>query len=252
MYNFFKYVLFRPVVAWLFRARITGQDNVPASGGAIVAANHIAVGETYVIPAMLKRQLVYPAKAELFKGNRGVGSAIVAWFLKTVGMVPLDRSGGRMSLAGLEPAIAALRDGGLVGIYPEGTRSPDGRLYKGRTGAARMALAAGVPIIPVGVAGTETVKLLGLVPWISHPRVVVGKPMDFSGYVGLQDDRETLRWITDQVMAAIQELTGQTYVDVYGSSVKSGAVSPAEADARVLERPGLGAIPPAQPSRELS
>ena len=252
MYNFFKYLLFRPVAAWLFRARITGEENIPETGGAILATNHIAVGETYVVPAMIRRQLTYPAKAELFKGNRGPGSAIVAWFLKAVGMVPLDRSGGRMSLAGLEPVLDALAAGGLVGIYPEGTRSPDGRLYKGRTGVARMALAAGVPIIPVGVASTETVTRFGFLPWIDHPRVVVGEPLDFSGYAGAHDDRETLRWITDEVMAAIQTLTGQTYVDGYGSSVKSGSLSAAEADARVLERPGLGATPPAVPTRELS
>jgi 1-acyl-sn-glycerol-3-phosphate acyltransferase len=252
MYNFFKYGLFRPVVAWLFRARLLGEESIPATGGAILATNHIAVGETYIVPAMITRPLIYPAKAELFKGDRGPGSAIVAWFLKGVGMVPLDRSGGRVSLSGLEPVLEALANGGLVGIYPEGTRSPDGRLYKGRTGVARMALAAGVPIIPVGVAGTETVKKLGFLPWIDRPRVVVGKPLDFSDYVGLHDDRETLRWITDEVMAAIQEITGQTYVDVYGSSVKSGALSAAEADARVLERPGLGATPPALPGGELS
>ncbi len=252
MYNFFKYGLFRPVAAWLFRARLTGEENIPETGGAILATNHIAVGETYVVPAMIQRPLTYPAKAELFKGDRGPGSAIVAWFLKSVGMVPLDRSGGRVSLAGLEPVLDALANGGLVGIYPEGTRSPDGRLYKGRTGVARMALAAGVPIIPVGVASTETVKKLGFLPWIDHPRVVVGKPLDFSAYAGLHDDRATVRWITDEVMAAIQAITGQTYVDVYGSSVKSGSLSPTEADARVLARPGLGATPPPLPSGELS
>jgi 1-acyl-sn-glycerol-3-phosphate acyltransferase len=252
MYNFFKYGLFRPVVAWLFRARLVGEENVPATGGAIVAANHIATGETYVVPAMLSRPMVYPAKAELFKGDRGPGSAVVAWFLKSVGMVPLDRSGGRVSLSGLEPILDALKAGGLVGIYPEGTRSPDGRLYKGRTGVARMALAAGVPIIPVGVAHTETVKKFGFLPWIDHPVITVGRPLDFSAYAGQHDDRATLRWITDEVMAAIQVITGQDYVEAYGSSVKSGSMTLEEADARVLPRPGLGATPPALPDRELS
>jgi len=177
---------------------------------------------------------------------------ILAWFMKSIKQVPLDRSGGRVSLAGLEPVLGALRQGQLVGIYPEGTRSPDGRLYKGHTGVARMALAANVDVIPVAVFDTQTIRGLFGIPWISRPRVVIGKPMNFRAYAGLHDDRAALRWVTDEVMAGIQELSGQTYVEAYGSSVKRGALSGSELDTRVRLRPGLGATPPQVPSGELS
>lgn len=251
-YAFFKNVLFWPVVRFGFGARIEGEENIPATGGAVVASNHVAAGDTFVMPAMMRRKLTFPAKAELFAGKGGPGAKIVAWFLKAVGQVPLDRSGGRVSLDGLGPVLQVLAEGGLVGIYPEGTRSPDGRLYKGRTGVARLALAAGVPVIPVAVFNTSAVKTRLGIPWIRHPRVVFGKPLDFSAYADLHDDRNGLRWITDEVMAAIQELSGQTYVDAYGTSLKSGSLSAAEADARVLPRPGYGSTPPELPAVRLS
>lgn len=251
-YQLFKNLLFAPVVRWLFRARIEGAENVPETGGAILASNHIAAGDTFVMPALLRRQVTFPAKAELFVGNRGLGSKVVAWFVKAVGQVPLDRSGGRVSLEGLSPVLQVLADGGLVGIYPEGTRSPDGRLYKGRTGVARLALAAGVPVIPVAVANTGPVRTRLGIPWIWKPRVVIGRPHDFGAYAGLAEDRDTLRWVTDEVMADIQQLSGQTYVDAYGTSVKTGSLSAAEAEARVLPRPGFGGTPPQLPSGGLS
>ena len=175
-YQLFKNLLFAPVVRWLFQARIEGEENVPETGGAILASNHLAAGDTFVMPALLRRQVTFPAKAELFIGNRGLWSKIIAWFLKAVGQVPLDRSGGRVSLDGLSPVLQVLADGGLVGIYPEGTRSPDGRLYKGRTGVARMALAAGVPVIPVAVADTAPIRTAIGLPWIWKPRIVIGRP----------------------------------------------------------------------------
>lgn len=247
MYNFFKYLLVRPIVRLLFRATLVGAENVPAAGGALLASNHLAAGDTYITPAMLKRQVTFPAKAELFRGDRGLRSVILAWFMRAIKQVPLDRSGGRVSLAGLEPVLDALHDGRLVGIYPEGTRSPDGRLYKGHTGVARMALASGAPVIPVAVADTARVKGLFGIGWVWKPKVIIGKPIDFSRYTGLHDDRAVLRWVTDEVMAAIQELSGQTYIDAYASSVKRGALSQAESDARILARPGLGATPPPLP-----
>lgn len=251
-YQLFKHLLFAPVVRWLFRARIEGEENVPETGGAILASNHIAAGDTFVLPALLRRQVTFPAKAELFLGNRGLGSKIIAWFVKAVGQVPLDRSGGRVSLDGLGPVLKVLSDGGLVGIYPEGTRTPDGRLYKGRTGVARLVLAAGVPVIPVAVANTAVVRTRLGIPWIWKPLVIIGKPHDFSAYAALANDRDTLRWVTDEVMNDIRELSGQTYVDAYGTSVKSGSLTAAEAEARVLPRPGYGAATPGLPSGGLS
>ena len=250
-YALFKNVLFAPVVRWLFRTTIEGEENVPRTGGVILASNHLAAGDTFVLPAMLHRQLTFPAKAELFAGNRGVFSKMIAWFLRAVGQVPLDRSGGRVSLDGLGPVLQVLADGGMVGIYPEGTRSPDGRLYKGRTGVARRARAAGVPVGPVAMADTQKVKKFGI-PWIWKPRIRIGKPLDFTAYAGLHDDRETLRWVTDEVMNGIMELSGQTYVEAYGTSLKIGSLSAAEAESRVLPRPGYGARPPQLPSGGLS
>ncbi len=252
MYNFFKYLLVRPVVRFLFRATLVGETHVPTDAGAILASNHLAAGDTYITPALLKRQVTFPAKAELFRGDRGVGSKILAWFMRAIKQVPLDRSGGRVSLEGLQPVLDALHEGRLVGIYPEGTRSPDGRLYKGHTGVARMALAAGVPVIPVAVFDTKAHKGLFGIPWVHRPRVVVGEPLDFSAYFGSHDDRQVLRWVTDSIMAAIQDLSGQTYVEAYALSVKRGSLTPAEADARVQERPGLGGTPPPLPSGKLS
>lgn len=243
LYSLFKNVVFRPVIKYVFRARVENEENIPAAGGVIVASNHLDAGDTIVFPAMIKRQVTFPAKAELFAGDRGPFSKLVAWFLTAVGQVPLDRSGGRASLDGLGPVLQVLAEGGCVGIYPEGTRSPDGRLYKGKTGVARMALAAQVPIVPVAMKNSTISKRAGI-PWIDHPVVVVGKPLDFSEYYGRVDDPRVLRWVTDQVMAAIQELSGQTYVEAYGTSVKSGSLTKAEADARILERPGINTVEP--------
>lgn len=246
LYSLFKNLLFRPVVKYLFRARLVGEENIPATGGVILASNHLGAAETFVMPAMIQRQLTFPAKAELFRGDRGPMSKLIAWFLKNVGQVPLDRSGGRASLDGMRPVLEVLEQGGAVGVYPEGTRSPDGRLYKGKTGVARMALAAGVPVVPVAVKNTAIVKKLGL-PWVDRPVITFGKPLDFSAYAAALDDRATLRWITDEVMNAIMQLSGQQYVDAYGTSVKSGSLNKAEADARVLARPG-SPTPPALPA----
>lgn len=247
-YELFKTVLFRPVVKYLMRATIVGHENIPATGGVVLAINHPATSETYVVPALLDRKLTFPAKAELFQGNRGLGSKVVAWFVKAVGQVPLDRSGGRMSLDGLRPVLDVLAEGGMVGIFPEGTRSPDGRLYRGKTGVARIALAAGVPVVPIAVFNTETIRTRLGIPWVRRPRVVVGEPLDFSAHAAMVDDRVTIRWVTDEVMAAIQQLSGQQYVNVYASSVKYGVISAADADAKVLPRPGFGATPPVPPA----
>lgn len=243
LYSLFKNVVFRPVIKHLFGARVEGEQNIPSTGGVILASNHLDAGDTLVLPAMITRQVTFPAKAELFAGNRGPFSKLVAWFLTAVGQVPLDRSGGRASLDGLAPVLEVLADGGCVGIYPEGTRSPDGRLYKGKTGVARMALAAKVPIVPVAMRDSMISKRAGI-PWIDHPVVVVGRPMEFSEFYDRVDDPRVLRWVTDKVMAAIQELSGQTYVEAYGTSVKSGSLTKAEADARILERPGINTVEP--------
>jgi 1-acyl-sn-glycerol-3-phosphate acyltransferase len=244
IYSLFKYLLFTPVMRVILRGKVSGAEHIPAHGGVILASNHIAAADAYVLPALIHRQLLYPAKAELFRGDRGFGSKVVAWFLKLINQVPMDRADPRDRLAALAPILARLKEGGVVAIYPEGTRSPDGRLFKGKTGVARLALAAGVPVIPVAVSNTYKVKGPFGIPWLKNPTVEIGEPLDFSEYAGQVNNHEVLRFVTDEVMAAIQQLSGQVYVDVYGASVKSGAVKGADLDAKILPRPGTG-VPPA-------
>lgn len=242
-YEIFKAAIFKPLVKYGFRARIIGAENVPPSGGAILVSNHIAIMDSLVVPAMVPRRVTYPAKAELFTGKGGPGPAIVAWFLKTVGMVPMDRGGGRASATALNNISEVLAAGALVGIYPEGTRSPDGRLYKGKTGLARMALANDVPVLPVGVIGTQKAKGLFGIPWISRPVVVVGESLYFSELAGRERETKALRWVTDETLAAIQRLTGQEYADVYAGRVKHGDLRDTGSDAFLLPRPGGGPAP---------
>ncbi|NHB84004.1 1-acyl-sn-glycerol-3-phosphate acyltransferase [Tessaracoccus sp. HDW20] len=168
-YRFFKFTIVRPMVKYSYGTLVYGEEHFPKEGGAILASNHIGALDSLVVPAMMPRPITFPAKAELFSGKGGVGNRIVAWFLKIIKMVPMDRSGGRASANALEAISAVLAEGQVVAIYPEGTRSPDGRLYKGKTGMARMALNNRVPVIPVGVAGTKSVKGPFGLPWARRP-----------------------------------------------------------------------------------
>ncbi len=242
-YGFFKNLIFVPFTKLYLRPKVTGKENVPASGGAILAANHLSSADTYMIPAVLPRKVIFPAKAELFTGKGGIGSKIVAWFLKAVGQVPMDRSGGKAAVDALGPITKELRSGGLIGFFPEGTRSPDGNLYKGHLGMARLALSEGVPVIPVGLVDTQFVKNRLGIPVLKNAQVKFGKPIDFSAYQGMHNNRGMLRWATDEVMAKIQELTGQTYVDVYGSRVKYGNLKDTDLTNKIKERPGGGEPP---------
>ena len=241
-YGFFK-VPFTQFVRHGYKATITGAENIPATGPVILASNHVSYADTFLTPALIKRQVTLPVKAEAFQGGQGLKWGVIGWFLKAVGMVPLERGGGRAALDGLGPVIEALNQGRVVGIYPEGTRSPDGRLYQGKTGVAGLALTTGAPVVPVGILDAEITGTKFGISWVDRPRIVVGKPLDFSAWKGMQDDRAMGRWVTDEVMHAIQQLTGQTYVQAYAASVKSGSMDAAEADRRVRERPGGGPAP---------
>ncbi len=215
-YTLFKYLLFRPVCRFLFRPWVQGEHHIPATGGAVLAGNHLSAGETFLLPALIRRPMTFPAKAELFRGDKGWQSKVVAWFLRAVGQVPLDRSGGRASAQSLQPVMDVLLRGGLVGIFPEGTRSPDGRLHRGRTGVARLALAARVPVIPVGFFNTQMRPGPFGIPWMTRPGIVIGEPLRFDSYdLAGDDEHAVLREVTDEVMRAIQALTGQEYVDEY-------------------------------------
>ena len=202
-----------PAVRLAFRPTVEGLENVPAKGGAVLAGNHLSVADEYIMGAVVPRHIAFWAKAEYFNGT-GLGGFAMKTLMRGLGAIEVNREGGRAALTALDAAIPALRGGELVGVYPEGTRSPDGRLYRGRTGAARLALLAGVPIIPIGVIGTERVQPIGRkIPKLGAKVTIrFGKPMDFTGATM---DSATLRAITDELMATIQGLTGQQYVGRY-------------------------------------
>jgi 1-acyl-sn-glycerol-3-phosphate acyltransferase len=220
LYWVMKYVLLGPLLRLLFRPRIEGAENIPRSGGAILASNHLAVADSFVLPLTVPRRVTFLAKREYFTG-RGVRGRLKKAFFAGVGQVPIDRSSAVSAQAALDTAVRLLREGRLLGIYPEGTRSPDGRLYKGKIGVARMALEAGVPVIPVAMFGTDRANPIGSKMWRPFRiRITVGAPLDFSRYDGLAGDRFVERSITDEIMYALMELSGQEYVDVYAAKVK--------------------------------
>lgn len=202
-----------PAVRLGLRPKVEGLEHVPTTGGAIFASNHLSVADEYVLGSVVRRHIAFWAKSDYF-----TGTGIKGWFTRSVlnglGAIPVNREGGRAALSALDAAIPALQRGELVAVYIEGTRSPDGRLYRGRTGAARLALLAEVPIIPVGVTGTEKVQPIGrLVPRPgAEVTIKFGKPMDF---VGRPFDSTNLRSITDEVVETIQRMTGQEYVNTY-------------------------------------
>lgn len=218
-YQIFKRAIFRPLCRWGFRAKIVGLENMPTEGPVVLASNHIATMDSVVIPSMVSREIFFPVKAEIFR-SKDLRSRIVSWFLYSIGMVPMERGGGRASAESLQAISDVMAAGNVVAIYPEGTRSPDGRLYRGHTGVARMMLSNNAPVIPVGVIGTHTVKRFGI-PWVHRPLVIIGKPLHFPEYVGAKNIK-VHRYVTNSIMRKIQELTGQDYVDVYGARAKHG------------------------------
>jgi 1-acyl-sn-glycerol-3-phosphate acyltransferase len=197
-----------------WRPHVEGLENIPPTGGAILAGNHLSVADELFLGAAVPRHIAFWAKAEYFSG-KGIGGAFTRWLMTGLGAIRVERGGGRAALSAFDGAIPILRAGDMVAVYPEGTRSPDGRLYRGRTGAARLAVAAGVPIIPVGTLGTEVVQPIGQpYPSLRRGKIIVrfGKPIETAGR---PDDRTSLRTLTDEVMAEIQKLTGQEYVPRY-------------------------------------
>jgi 1-acyl-sn-glycerol-3-phosphate acyltransferase len=250
LYWVFKYVAFVWLCHLLFRPRVEGRENIPRTGPAILVSNHISAGDTFLLPAMIRRRLTFPAKLELFQG-RGFKGRLLAWFLTVVGQVPLNRSGGRASAGSMDEVLQVLRDGKLLGIYPEGTRSPDGRLYKGKTGVARLVLQAGVPVIPVGVINTQLVPSgIPKIPTMRRPVIKIGRPLDFSAYSAAGNDREVLRWVTDRIMDEVMTLSGQEYVDAYGTSVKDALAQGKPLPPTSTKRPGSGQpVPPVPAAR---
>lgn len=209
-----------PFLRAYFRPWTRGVDNIP-SGAAILASNHLAVVDSFVLPLVFARKIRFIGKAEYFNG-RGVKGRLKAGFFRGVGTIPVDRGGGKASEAALRTGLNVLRDGNLFGIYPEGTRSPDGRLYRGKTGVARLALESGAPVVPVAMVGTDVAQPPGRVmPRPARIGVVFGEPLDFSRYRGMENDRFILRSVTDEIMYALMSLSGQEYVDMYAATAKA-------------------------------
>ncbi|RCG28307.1 1-acyl-sn-glycerol-3-phosphate acyltransferase [Sphaerisporangium album] len=210
-----------PFLHLVFRPWAEGKENVPRHGPAIMAGNHLSFADHFFGPLPLPRKVISLGKAEYFTG-RGIKGFFTRLFFTGVGTVPIDRSGGKASEAALRTGLRVLREGELLGIYPEGTRSPDGRLYKGKTGVARLALESRVPVIPWAMVNTFEMMPPGrLFPKLGiRPGVRYGKPLDFSRYYGMEEDRLVLRAVTDEIMYALMELSGQEYVDKYAASAK--------------------------------
>ena len=216
-YWFLKFVAVGPLVKVLFRPRAEGTEHVPATGGAILASNHLSAADWIFMPLSLKRRVTFLAKAEYFTGT-GVKGFLQRAFFSGAGQVPIDRSSASAAENAIQTGLRTLREGKLLGIYPEGTRSPDARLYRGKTGVARMALETGVPVVPVAMIYSR--KRLPFGKKITRVHVKFGEPLDFTRYEGLSGDRFVERSITDEIMYEIMTLSGQEYVDVYGATVK--------------------------------
>lgn len=220
-YWLLKYVLLGPWLRLFFRPYVEGGEHVPAKGAAIIASNHLSFSDSIFMPLMVPRRVTFLAKQEYFTG-KGLKGLLSRMFFTGVGQVPIDRSSGSAAKAALETGKRILAEGRLLGIYPEGTRSPDARLYRGKTGVARMALEAGVPVIPVAMIDTEKVQPIGKkLPRIRRIGVRFGPPLDFSRYEGLAGDRFVERSMTDEIMYELMLLSGQEYVDVYAAKVKA-------------------------------
>ncbi len=210
-----------PILRTLFRPWVEGEEHLPVEGAAILASNHLSFSDSIFLPLKVTRRVTFLAKADYFTG-RGVKGKLTKGFFAGVGQVPIDRSGGAASEAALTTAKRILAEGKLLGLYPEGTRSPDGRLYRGKTGVARMALEAGVPVIPVAMINTDVVQPTGKkIPRIGRVGIRIGEPLDFSRYAGMEGDRFVLRSITDEIMYELMLLSGQEYVDTYATKAKA-------------------------------
>jgi len=210
-----------PLLTTVFRPWVVGLENIPRSGPVIIVCNHLSFVDSIFLPLTVDRQMAFLAKSDYFTG-RGLKGFIVRLFMTSAGQLPIDRSGGKASEASLNSGLQVLADGKVLAIYPEGTRSPDGRMFRGRTGVARMILEAHVPVIPMAVIDTDKVMPLGRrFPKVHRVGVVVGQPLDFSRFQGMEGDRFVLRSITDEIIYEMNKLSGQEYVDVYASTLRS-------------------------------
>jgi 1-acyl-sn-glycerol-3-phosphate acyltransferase len=226
LYWVLKYIGLGPWLKAVWRPWAEGADNIPETGGAILASNHLSFCDSFFLPVVIRRRVTFLAKAEYFT-TPGFKGRLSRTFFSGIGQVPIDRDDADAARGALTAGVRILRSGELLGIYPEGTRSPDGRLYKGKTGVARMALEAGVPVIPVVMVDTDKLQPTGRrIPHLRpRPGVRFGKPLDFSRYEGMAGDRFIERSMTDEIMYELMQLSGREYVDVYASKVKLASTS---------------------------
>ena len=216
-----KFVFIGPLLHALWRPWAEGAENIPDDRPAILASNHLSFCDSFFFPVVIKRKVTFLAKSEYFT-TPGVKGMISKLFFSGVGQVPIDRDDSHASRAALNTGLRVLNAGNLLGIYPEGTRSPDGRLYRGKTGVARLALESGAVVLPCVMINTDKIQPQGrLLPKLRpRPGVLIGKPLDFSRYEGMAGDRLVERSVTDEIMYALMELSGQEYVDQYAAKVK--------------------------------
>jgi 1-acyl-sn-glycerol-3-phosphate acyltransferase len=225
-YWLLKYVVLGPILKLIFRPVVDGGDLVPATGPAIIASNHLSFSDSIFMPLVVRRKVTFVAKAEYFTGTGLKGFLIKGFFVGT-GTIPVDRSGGQAAQAAIDTGLRVLGEGELFGIYPEGTRSPDGRLYRGKTGVARLALESGARVVPVAMLNADEIQPPGHVfPKIKRVRIRFGAPLDFSRYHGMAGDRFVERAVTDEIMYELMELSGREYVDVYAAKMKAAATAP--------------------------
>ncbi|CAB4662746.1 unannotated protein [freshwater metagenome] len=209
-----------PILMGLFRPKVKGLRNVPHLGPLIIASNHLSFSDSIFMPLVVPRKVTFLAKSEYFT-SPGLKGFIKKITFIALGQVPVDRSGGRASEAALITGLKVLERGDCIGIYPEGTRSPDGRLYKGRSGIARLAIESGAPVIPVAMFNTAEIQPTGqVVPKVRRVEMIFGEPLYFENY-GDSTDQKVLREVTDRIMNTIQALSGQEYVDMYATKRKS-------------------------------
>lgn len=221
LYWFLKHMVVGPLLKTLYRPWIEGAENLPSSGPVVIVGNHLSVIDSFFMPVMVDRRVYFLAKSEYFTG-RGLKGWFIKKFMLGVGQLPIDRSGGKASEASLNTGLAVLERGDVLAIYPEGTRSPDGRLYRGRTGVARLVLESGALVVPAVMIDTEKAMPIGAkLPRIRRIGTIVGEPLDFSRFAGMSADRFILRSVTDEIMLEIQKLSEQEYVDVYASGIRA-------------------------------
>ncbi|MEV0807404.1 lysophospholipid acyltransferase family protein [Micromonospora sp. NPDC050200] len=221
LYWLMKYIILGPLLRLIFRPRVEGLHHVPETGPVILASNHLSFSDSIFTPLIVPRKVTFVAKAEYFTG-KGIKGWLTKAFFAGTGCIPVDRSGGRAAQAALDTQLTVLRAGGVAGIYPEGTRSPDGRLYRGKTGVARLALESGAPVVPVAMLNLDEIQPPGkLIPRIARVRIRFGPPLDFSRYAGLAGDRFVERAVTDEIMYELMELSGREYVDMYATKLKN-------------------------------